>query len=313
MKKRTSTALLLFGVFTHACAMPVDDAPIPGDIEHAIRHPDNIEVDGAPGLVRIGTGCTATMIGPRLILTAAHCVDALPGALTMVIRYFEPGLDASSPRSLGALGVRIHLNPLHTPWDGQGGVTRSFADHDSALIELTSASRWPGTDYRDYRRVYQDFGRRLPDHLDAYGQGFATISGNGFGTLRRGRFEVAAVGDYRIALHQTRDKGMCLGDSGGPWVVPGHDLVACITSSTPLDSGTCGQDHGVFDISRARCTRAVWSNVGDLVTTHTDAPVYSFNDGTYDYTRFFDIPFVNEVDGEGLDRGLAAALVITII
>jgi hypothetical protein len=280
--------------------------------EAPIRHPDEIDVDGHPGLVRIGgTSCTGTLLGPTLLLTAAHCVDRLPATADIQVEYFEPGRAANDPRDFGLMPVNVFVHPQHVPSAG-GGVENSFADRDIAVLEKNDGAPWPETDYRDYARVYQDEGNSLPGHLDLYGQGFSTISGNGIGTLRMSRFEVANVRDLRIVLHQTEEKGVCRGDSGGPWMVRDHGLVACVQSSARLD-GQCGQDDGFFDPSKARCARTLWSNLGSIITDNTSVPVYSFNDGTYDYTRFFDIPFIHEVDGEGMDRDLATAIVIVLL
>ncbi len=288
----------------------------------AVRGPDGpsgTEVDGKAGVISLGWNvggtyyhsCTGSMVGPTLIVTAAHCFDAnttsLPSA--MEIRYFEPGLPASSPRVLWSGAGRVIQHPS---WDGEWS-NKYDADHDIAVVEIQGRTRWPGTTYRDYLRIYQDYGSRLPSSLDLYGAGFATLSGNGIGTLRMVSFGLKNIHDWRIQLDETQTKGSCKGDSGGPYIVRGHDLLACVVSGGWHDGDYCGQDDSFLDPAKAWCARSVWGNIGETIVDNTTVECTSLNDGTYDYTRCFKLPFVEDVEGEGLDQGLASAIVAVTV
>ena len=91
-----------------------------------------------------------------------------------------------------------------------------------------------------------------------------------------------------------------------------HDLVACVQSGAYLDENTCGQDDGPFDPDDGWCAMTVSSNMDNLRNA-VGAATTRFYDGTWWYTRWFDIPFINDVDGEGYDQGDAVALAVGAI
>lgn len=277
------------------------------------------EVSGFPGIVQIA-GCTGSMIGPTLILTSAHCYSQLAaGSSTLVlnqtIKYFEPGLPANDPRLILSGTVRVHIHPDYVGYSWGDFYDWRGANHDIAIVETTDGSRWPGTTYKDYLRLYQDNGNDLPDYLRLYGRGYETLTGNGLGTLREALFEVQWVGSYRVELHDTSTIGACKGDSGGPYLVPGQlNLIACVESRGDLDGDYCAQDDGVFDQSTEACARTNKSNVVDLIEGKTSVSCLKITDnGTYNYSRCFDVPYINNVAGEGLEQGLATGIVMALL
>lgn len=255
------------------------------------------------------------MISPRTIITAAHCFHPryYPDTtnINLDIAYHEPGLPSDRPRSFGS-GIRVNIH-RHPNYVYDTDLPRR-ADHDLVLIELVNQHRWPGTTYRDYARLYQDRGNRIPEHVYVVGRGFRTVSGRGEGTLRGANFEVRNRFDWRVSLWQTETTGLCKGDSGSPYFVPGTDLIVAVHSGGPNDrDGVCGVDDGWWDPARKRGARTVWRNMLNLInqTTHT-VHADHFDHGPYDYKRLFPIPYINEVENEGEERNIAVATIAAL-
>ena len=283
------------------------DAVEIGKTTHEIRGGN--EQNGHTGLVQLSVGCTGSMIGPTLILTSAHCFSGTTLLSSIGVKYYAPGLDASKPDDLGSLSVKIQKHPSYNA----DAFFHEKANHDIALVELLGELSWPTTDYHDYLRIYQDFRTRLPDTLDLYGTSYNTSSGSGFGILRMARFEIERGFDYRLELDVTKTKGACAGDSGGPYLIRGHDLLACVHShSERPENEECVIDKFYYDFDQY-CARTVRRNVGDLINDKTNVSCVALNNGTYQYTRCFDIPFIEDIAYEGLDKEDAVAMTVASI
>jgi hypothetical protein len=278
---------------------------------------DGDEVDGKAGLLEILTpdpvtpflwhSCTATMIGPTLILTAAHCFDEyVQGSYEPIISYYAPGREADDPELWPAVTVSPITHPLYTYLS---------ASHDIGILRLDDPnhSRWPNTDYHDYVRVHRSNGGIVADsdvRYDMYGRGHNTDTGGGVGTLRKGRFAFedlhATYGEMDMAYF-----GWCHGDSGGPMMVQneGHELVTCVGSTMDDVDGEC-VEHDVWAFDDAYCSRTIDENVKDFLENVTDVECANIDDnGGLDYLRCFELPFISEVsDGDGLPRALAVAV-----
>jgi protease YdgD len=74
----SSVALLVLGIVHGACAQVIPPSALPGLGPSSARAP--VDVDRAPwrGVVRVqtevGARCTGALVGPRAVLTAAHCL-----------------------------------------------------------------------------------------------------------------------------------------------------------------------------------------------------------------------------------------------
>lgn len=144
--------------------------------------------------------CSATLIRPQVLLTAAHCVSSKADMLSV---YFD--VDPVNANSTVLLDVdRVITHPEYS----QDSLETSV---DLALIVLKESA--PESSVPAELPSVEDLGEL--QKLEVVGYGVSSTSGEGFGRLRKVQVPVAELQEGFIKVDQSQGQGICDGDSGG--------------------------------------------------------------------------------------------------
>jgi secreted trypsin-like serine protease len=219
VKMRTfSTIALASLALLVACGTDSVTVDNPGTAQGSDRIVGGSSYSGLPAVGALTVGgemyCSATLIGPRKVLTAAHCLE---GVAASEMR-FVIGADVASPEyTLGVLSLKIHPSYDSTNITNDVGIVTLSKDAPIAPLGVNTHmdSSWVGT-----QLFFVGYGV-----TNGYSQ-------TGAGKKRAVWMNVSQVNSTSFEYADT-GKNTCNGDSGGPAFYKdpqGNYLVAGITS-----------------------------------------------------------------------------------
>ena len=177
-----------------------------------IRNVSAIQLNGAPASF---SGCTATLIAPRLMLTAGHCASG--SSLWTDVTFDRAPSNLFAPAgSPGFISAYVLADPQYNG-DGTQG-------HDVALVFLSQAVA--------VAPIARGPVPAIGSVVTGVGFGANNFDQTGFGKKRKSDFAITAITQHEVAAGN-EGNNVCHGDSGGPILQNGVQVGVSSYVDTP--------------------------------------------------------------------------------
>jgi secreted trypsin-like serine protease len=156
--------------------------------------------------------CTGSLIAPRVVLTASHCLEDYTGAMYVVFgTTAKPG---TFPTKLRVTVATYKQNEKFDPQAMDRDPVRS-APNDIALVKLSEDAP---AGFKPVSMLPADGALTVGERLTLAGFGLTNYIGVGSGTLRKVNVKLTAVSKVgkEIEFGDSPGHSACMGDSGGP-------------------------------------------------------------------------------------------------
>ena len=211
----------------------------------------NGEIDtGDPAVVSVGGFCTGTLVSPKTVLTAHHCLES--GS--------NPGFNVYFGTRHGD-SAGTYIRAVHQARYPNGGAGQG----DLAMLTLASAG--PAT---PIPVGSADLATMIGQNIRIVGFGVTSENGGGGGTKRKATARLVRVDQYDMFASNS-PSGTCYGDSGGPNFMM-IDGVEHVVGTTSYGTSACGSGE---DASGRTDTGYAW--IQQYITAH-DPPSCTADD-----------------------------------
>jgi secreted trypsin-like serine protease len=194
--------------------------------------------------------CSGFLLSATKFVTAAHC---FPDESTVHVTFDENARTSSTFYS-----GTVHVMPGFCLPCGPGAPN---ADANDVAVVVLSGAGAPQSRYAQLAALGSDDSLRTNQPIDVVGYGVSGIQAGtvtAFGTRQRATTKLNKVGDEFLKL--LADPGACLGDSGGPDLLAGTDVVVAENSYSPANPNCNGVAYAErLDTVAAQAFIASWS------------------------------------------------------